>query len=244
MYIDRLEDLGQPTTSTPASGSHVILPGEDNEFQIALNEIRRRQCDVDSLTDIVFFTLHPDLKGTRLDPSKPEHESLIKQWSRIRSKVKRALSLVPTLKIFDRIDTNLKMPTSSLRGLDSHQLLDGAAQANIFCKSNQAKLRCVTVPFKKDFQEFCREMELRVGRWTTRNDEKARSRGRKLVEPWVEKLKEIHQTFAHKGTTSGSLIGFPIDFNYAVSKSKKRLCGIYLWGLEEWSATNMPNICS
>jgi len=52
MYLRTSEGLGQGATPLQAQRSRVLLPGQNLEFLMALEEIRKHQCHEDDLRDV------------------------------------------------------------------------------------------------------------------------------------------------------------------------------------------------
>jgi hypothetical protein len=119
-----------------------------------------------------------------------------------------------------------------LHGLASN-LSDNEVSTNIFCSGlpiTEVVTKILKVPFKRDFQDFRREVEKKVGRWTIFRSDQGQ-RVKKLIEPWKDILKKIHKENLNAGVTPGTLIEIHSKFFYRGRRGaeNRRLCGINLY---------------
>jgi hypothetical protein len=147
---------------------------------------------------------------------------------------------ISTSSIAPRIQSRYQTPANTysprpavhdLHGLASN-LSDNEVSTNIFCSGlpiTEVVTKILKVPFKRDFQDFRREVEKKVGRWTIFRSDQGQ-RVKKLIEPWKDILKKIHKENLDVGVTPGTLIEIHSKFFYRGRRGaeNRRLCGINL----------------
>jgi hypothetical protein len=87
------------------------------------------------------------------------------------------------------------------------------------------RARNLRVPFKNNFEDFRREVERAVGKWTVFRSDQGQ-RVRRLVEPVISNLRSIHQKNLAAGLRSGALIEIIVNFYYAGKGESLRVCAI------------------
>jgi outer membrane protein OmpA-like peptidoglycan-associated protein len=85
--------------------------------------------------------------------------------------------------------------------------------------------RTLKVLFKEDFQDFRREVERAVGRWTIFRSDGGK-RIKRLIEPWIENLRSIHKSNRDAKVRPGVSIDIVVNFYYAGKRESLRVCEI------------------
>lgn len=117
------------------------------------------------------------------------------------------------------------------QGLGQDMMLTGVEPTNIFCSRppNHIVGRKLKVRFRRSFQDFLREVERAVGRWTVFRSDPGHRRVKRLVQPWEDILRRIHKSNLDAGISPGTQVEIASEFFYRGEGENSRVCGVGLY---------------
>lgn len=117
------------------------------------------------------------------------------------------------------------------------------AAVNVFCRRSPTHFaeRELQVPFRENFNDFLREVQRAVGRWTVFRSNPGHGRVKGLVQPWKDHLKTFHQSKLNANVSPGTPLKIRTLFLYrGVGTTSQRVCGILIV-LKEKPALSTPS---
>ncbi len=135
--------------------------------------------------------------------------------------------------MYMRIGENLGQPIKPIPpgAAISQQSSALKAAVNVFCRRPPTHFaeRELPVPFRENFNDFLREVQRAVGRWTVFRSDPGHARVKGLVQPWKDHLKTFHQSKLNAKVAPGTLLKIRTLFMYrGVGTASERVCGILI----------------